>query len=92
LDVEVGQATDFFDALDAFDAELITFQNDMRIEFVKVIKHFLLFSQAYDLHQVHNMFALMLDPRFKSLRVVENYVERGACICLAAEYDVNAII
>jgi hypothetical protein len=29
------------------------------------------------------MLTLMLNPRFKSLRVVENYVGRGACICLA---------
>jgi hypothetical protein len=64
----------------------------MRIEVVKVIKYFLLFLQAYDLHQVHNMLVLMLDPRFKSLRVVENYVGRGTCICLDAEYDDNAII
>jgi hypothetical protein len=34
----------------------------------------------------------MLDPRFQSLRVVENYVGCGACICLVAEYDVNTII
>jgi hypothetical protein len=34
----------------------------------------------------------MLDPRFKSLRVVENYVGCGAYIHLVAEYDVNAII
>jgi hypothetical protein len=34
----------------------------------------------------------MFDPRFKSLKVVENYVGHGACICLVAKYDVNAII
>jgi hypothetical protein len=38
------------------------------------------------------MVALMLDPRFKSLRVVENYVGRGACIRLATEYDANQVI
>jgi hypothetical protein len=38
------------------------------------------------------MLTLMLDPRFKSLRVVENYVGHGACIHLVAKYDVNAII
>jgi hypothetical protein len=38
------------------------------------------------------MFALMLDPQFKSLRVVENYVGCGACICFDVEYDVNATI
>jgi hypothetical protein len=37
------------------------------------------------------MLALMLDPRFKSLKVVENYVGCGACIHLVVEYDVNAM-
>jgi hypothetical protein len=38
------------------------------------------------------MLALMFDPRFKSLRVMENYVGHGACIHLVAKYDVNAVI
>jgi hypothetical protein len=92
LEVEVGQATDVFDVLDAFDAELIIFQNNMRAKVVKVIKPFLQFLQTYDSHQVHNMFALMFNPRFKSLKVVENYVGRGACIHLASEYDANEVI
>jgi hypothetical protein len=35
----------------------------MRTKFVKVIKPFSQFMQAYDSQQVHNMFALMFDPR-----------------------------
>ncbi len=38
------------------------------------------------------MLALMFDPRFKSLTVVENYVGHGACICLVVEYDANITI
>jgi len=38
------------------------------------------------------MFALMVYLQFKSLRVVENYVGRGACIYLVAKYDANTII
>lgn len=38
------------------------------------------------------MFALMFDPWFKSLKVMENYVGREACICLATEYDANVIV
>jgi hypothetical protein len=38
------------------------------------------------------MLALMLDPRFKSLRVVENYVGHGACSGLVVKYDVNSVI
>jgi hypothetical protein len=64
----------------------------MRVKVVKAIKPFLQCLQAYDSHQMHNMVALMLDPQFKSLRVVENYVGCGACICFDVEYDVNAII
>jgi hypothetical protein len=81
-----------FDVLDAFDVELIIFQNNMCAKVVKVIKPLLQFLQAYDSHQVHNMLALMFDPRFKSLRVVENYARRGACICLVIEYDANEVI
>ncbi len=92
LEAKVGHVTNVFDALDAFDVKLIIFQNNMRIEVLKVIKPFLQFLQAYDSHQVHNTLTVMLDPRFKSLRVVENYVGHGACICLVAEYDANAVI
>jgi hypothetical protein len=41
LEVEVGQAIDVFDTLDAFDVELIIFQNNMQTKVVKVIKPFL---------------------------------------------------
>jgi hypothetical protein len=38
------------------------------------------------------MLAIILDPCFKSLKVVENYVGWGACICLACEYDAIVMI
>jgi hypothetical protein len=38
------------------------------------------------------MLAIMFDPCFKSLKVVENYVGCGACIRLTFEYDANVII
>jgi hypothetical protein len=38
------------------------------------------------------MLILMLDSRFKSLRIAENYVGRGACIRLIVEYDANVVI
>jgi len=34
----------------------------------------------------------MFDPRFKSLKVVENYVGRGDYIHLAIECDANVVI
>ncbi len=38
-----------------------------------------------------NILTFMLDPRFKSLKVVENYVGRGDYIHLVAKCDVNVV-
>jgi hypothetical protein len=35
---------------------------------------------------------LMLDPHYKSLWVVENYVGRGDAICLASKCDMKEVI
>jgi hypothetical protein len=41
LEAKIGHVTSVFGALDAFDVELIIFQNNMQVEVVKVIKPFL---------------------------------------------------
>ncbi len=41
LEAEIKHVIDAFDVLDAFDAELIIFQNNMWVEVIKVIKPFL---------------------------------------------------
>jgi hypothetical protein len=38
------------------------------------------------------MLTLMLDPHYKSLRVVENYVGHGNAICLAFKYVMKEVI
>jgi hypothetical protein len=55
---------------------------------MKVLKFFL----EFDSPQVHNMLALLLDPHFKSLQVVESFVGCGNAICLAIEFDVKEVI
>jgi hypothetical protein len=64
----------------------------MQTKIIKVIKPFWQFLEVYDPHQVHNMLSIMLDPRFKSLRVVKNYVGCEDYIHLGSKYDANAII
>jgi hypothetical protein len=59
---------------------------------VKVFKRFLEFLKAFDFYQVHNMLALMLDPCFKSLWVVESFVGHGNVIHLVVDYDVKEVI
>jgi hypothetical protein len=50
LEAKVKQATDVFDALDAFDTKFIILQKNMQTKFFKVIKPFPQFLQAYDSH------------------------------------------
>jgi hypothetical protein len=57
-----------------------------------VFKPFIAFLKYYDVNQVYNMIAIMLDPKFKHLCVMENYVSWRNTICLASKYDVKGII
>jgi hypothetical protein len=57
-----------------------------------VIKHILLFLQAFDSQNVHNIFAIMFDPHFKSLQFMGNYERCGEAICFAFEYDAKVVI
>ncbi len=52
-----------------------------------MIKLFFFFLKTFDPQNVHNMFVITLDPYFKSLQVVKNYVVHGEVICFAFEYD-----
>jgi hypothetical protein len=61
-------------------------------EVVKVVRPFLQFLESFDFCQVHNTLALMLDPCFKSLRVVENYAGHENVIQLVVEYDIKKVI
>ncbi len=72
--VEMVRVLVGIEVLDQFDFELISFQRKMREEVVKVLKYFFKFLNFFDVDEVCNMLAIMLDPRFRSLRVVENLV------------------
>jgi hypothetical protein len=71
--------------LDQFDMEFHFLNKNMQHGVVKVIKPFLEFLKAFDSQQVRNMLALMMDPHFKSLRIVENFVGHGNAIHLMAK-------
>jgi hypothetical protein len=92
MEVKMGWVVDVGDVLDPFDFEVFLFQKNMKVQIIKVIKPSFCFLIAYDLHQVHNMFALMLDPRFKFLWALENYVGWGNVIYLAIKYDAKVVI
>jgi len=63
----------------------------MWLEVIKVIKPFLELLGSFDAGHAHNMVAIMLDPRFKTLRIVENLVGCRNAIQFAFEYDVKVV-
>ncbi len=79
-------------ALNPFDSKLLLFPKNMQKEVVKVLQPFFQFIFVFYSDQVHNMFVIMLDLRFKSLQVVEILVGRGNAIQLISKYDLKAII
>jgi hypothetical protein len=65
---------------DLFEVEICLLHKNMRLEVIKVIKHFLEFPNSFYAKQPHNMMAIMLDPHFKALQIVENFVGCGNAI------------
>jgi hypothetical protein len=79
------------ETFDQFDVELHLLKKNMQQEVMKAIKLFLQFLKLFDSHQIHNMFALMLDPHFKSLQFFEKYVGHKITIHIVVEYDVKEV-
>jgi hypothetical protein len=74
---------------DLFEATICLLHKNMRLEVIKVIKPFLEILRSFDAKQTHNRMAIMSNPCFKALHIVENLVGCGNAIRLASEYDVK---
>jgi hypothetical protein len=62
--------------------ELSSLVFNIKREVINVLDYFLSFLKKYENRKVHNMIFLMLDPRFKSLRIVSSFVGREqGCYC-----------
>ena len=59
-----------------FDEELLDLIVRIKLEVIDVLSPFLAFLHQYDKLKAHNMLALMLDPRYKGLRLVTTFVGR----------------
>jgi hypothetical protein len=57
---------------------------------VKVLDPFLLFMLSFQQDKIHNMLAMMLDPHFKRLGLLIQYVGKERTLQIASEYDINA--
>ncbi len=60
----------------------------MQKHVVGVLKPFLSFLVAPQIPKAHNMLALMLDPHFKGLRLVIQYVSKEKTLQIVGDYDI----
>jgi hypothetical protein len=69
--------------------ELSCLALDIKKEVIHILDSFFSFFEKNDKRKVHNMFCLMLDPRFKIICLVFSFisVEQGKVI--VEEYDKN---
>ncbi len=67
------------------ELSLLTFK--IRREVINVLNYFLSFLKKNENRKVHNMIFLMLNPRFKSFRIVSSFVGREQGITFVEKYN-----
>jgi hypothetical protein len=69
------------------DFELFLFTSNIRKEVCGVFYSFLSFLGNFEERKAHNMLSLMVDPRFKSFRLIYFFVGRKEGVSIVVEYD-----
>jgi len=72
------------DVVVAIELNLLT--SNIQREIYNVLDVFLSFQKMFDERKVHNMFALMLDMRYKNLIIVSTFVNKELGVAIV-EYD-----
>ena len=75
-----------------FEFEIEILKARMAKTVVDVMKPFLRFSLQFVAEQTHNMLSVMLDPRFKGLEYVIDYVGVAQAKQVVEEYDKKILI
>jgi hypothetical protein len=57
------------------------------VEVINVLCHFLSFIKSFSWERAHNMVVLMLDPRFKGMDCIMDYIDRDQLAILLQQYD-----
>ncbi len=63
------------------------FTSNIKREICGVLDDFLLFFKNYEKNKSHNILSFMLDPRFKSLRLVSFLIGQKHVVSIMEEYD-----
>jgi len=70
-----------------FDTKLGILYGKMVLEVINVLESFLAFAMTFNATARHNMSVLQLNPRFKGLKCIMEYVGRDKVATIVKEYD-----
>jgi hypothetical protein len=70
-----------------FDGELQILQQCKQKQKVQVLDHFFSFMFSFQPHKAHDMLAMMLNPCYKNLGLVIQYVDKEKALHIVDEYD-----
>ncbi len=73
------------DSINSDELSLLVF--NIKREVINVLNSFVSFLKKYENRKAHNVISLMLDPSFKSLRIVSSFVGREQGVAIVEEYD-----
>jgi hypothetical protein len=59
----------------------------MIMQVINILSPFLAFASPYNQANAHNMLAIMLDPHFKNMKVIWNFVGNAHAIQNLIDYD-----
>jgi hypothetical protein len=71
--------------------ELICWASNIRKEVCGVLDIFLSFLKKFDEKKTHNMLAIMLDPRLKSLHLVSSFIGCDQGVTIVEQYDIMSL-
>jgi hypothetical protein len=75
-----------------FEFELQVLHIHMMAKIKAILAPFLAFAPTYIVVKAHNMLALMLDPRFKSLDILKAFVGKAKVIHMVVEYVTKSLM
>jgi len=59
----------------------------MMMQVINNLSPFLAFALTYNQTKVHNMLAIMLDPCFKNMKVIRDFVDHAHTIQIVIDYE-----
>jgi len=71
--------------------ELTSFAYNIKKEVCVVLENFFSFLKIFEKKKAHNMFSMMLDPRFLSLCLVSSFIGREQGVAIVEEYDSKSL-